>query len=92
MTTVEPIRNKKDIQTKEYKDKYYSIYEQNRILKEKLINYNNIFLSLQNEIQKKDEEIIKLRQKLELFKDNEKLISSFYENFHEKEPLEIMKS
>ena len=86
------IINKKDIQTKEYKDKYNSIYEQNRILKEKLINYNNIFLSLQNEIKKKDEEIIKLRQKLELFKDNEKLISSFYENFHEKDPLDIMKS
>ena len=84
--------NKKEIQSNEYKDKFNNIYRQNLIMNEKLNNFNNIFLSLQNEIKGKDEEIINLKQKLELFKNSEKLLTSFYDNFHEKDPLEIVKS
>lgn len=84
--------NKKEVQSNEYKEKFNNIYRQNLIMNEKLNNYNNIFLSLENEIKAKDEEIINLKQKLELFKNNEKLLTSFYDNFHEKDPLDIVKS
>ena len=84
--------NKKEIQSNEYKDKYNNIYSQNLILNTKLNNFNNIIISLENEIKKKDEEIIHLKRKIELFKQNEKLLTSFYDNFHDKDPLEIVKS
>ena len=36
--------------------------------------------------------IIKLKQKLSLYRENEKLLNKFYYNFHDKEPLEIVKT
>ena len=84
--------NKKEIQSNEYKDKYNNIYNQNLILNEKINNFNNIIISLQNKIKEKDEEIIHLKRKIELFKQSETLLTSFYDNFHDKDPLEIVKS
>ena len=61
-------------------------------MNEKLNSFNNMIISLENDIKKKDEEIIHLKRKIELFKNSEILLTSFYDNFHDKDPLEIVKS
>ena len=86
------IINKKDREIQEYKLKYNSIYEENKILNIKLDDYNTRFTSLQKSFKDKEDEIIKLKEKLNFFKDNDKLLSLFYNNFHEKDPIDIVKS
>ena len=86
------IINKKEKQCQESKSEYNLISEENKLLNKKLSDSNNRFISLQKAFKDKEEEIIKLKEKLRLFRENEKLLTLFYDNFHEKDPLDIIKS
>ena len=40
----------------------------------------------------KEEEIIQIKEKLQFYKENEKLITLFSDNFYDKDPIDIIKS
>ena len=84
--------NKKEILSIEYVTKYNSILEKNKILNKQLYEFSNRFSQLEKNFKEKEIEILQLKEKLKLFKDNEKLFISFKENFYDKNPLDIMKS
>ena len=84
--------NKKEEITSEYKSKMNYIFKENSILNDKLYEFNNRFNELQKTCIEKEDEIIKLKEKLRLYKENEKLLNLFYDNFHDKAPLDIVKS
>ena len=86
------IINKKEEITSEYKSKLDYISKENSLTNDKLNEFNNRFITLQRELIEKEKEIIKLKQKLSLYRENEKLLNTFYDNFHDKEPLEIVKT
>ena len=84
--------NKKDRELNEYKSKCELISEENNLLNKKLLDFNNRFLSLQKLFKDKEEEIIQIKEKLQFYKENEKLITLFSDNFYDKDPIDIIKS
>ena len=84
--------NKKERELNEYKSKYELIFEENKLLNKKLLDFNNRFLSLQKLFKDKEEEIIQIKEKLQFYKENEKLITLFSDNFYDKDPIDIIKS
>ena len=84
--------NKKERELNEYKSKYELISEENNLLNKKLLDFNNRFLSLQKLFKDKEEEIIQIKEKLQFYKENEKLITLFSDNFYDKDPIDIIKS
>ena len=84
--------NKKDRELNEYKSKYELISEENNLLNKKLLDFNNRFLCLQKLFKDKEEEIIQIKEKLQFYKENEKLITLFSDNFYDKDPIDIIKS
>ena len=86
------IINKKEKQYQESRSEYNTVVEENKLLNQKLLDSNNRFILLQKQFKDKEDEIIKLKEKLRLFRENEKLLNLFHDNFHEKDPLDIVKS
>ena len=84
--------NKKERELNEYKSKCELISEENNLLNKKLLDFNNRFLSLQKLFKDKEEEIIQIKEKLQFYKENEKLITLFSDNFYDKDPIDIIKS
>ena len=84
--------NKKERELNEYKSKCELISEENNLLNKKLLDFNNRFLSLQKLFKDKEEEIIQIKEKLKFYKENEKLITLFSDNFYDKDPIDIIKS
>ena len=84
--------NKKERELNEYKSKYELISEENNLLNKKLLDFNNRFLCLQKLFKDKEEEIIQIKEKLQFYKENEKLITLFSDNFYDKDPIDIIKS
>ena len=84
--------NKKERELYEYKSKCELISEENNLLNKKLLDFNNRFLSLQKLFKDKEEEIIQIKEKLQFYKENEKLITLFSDNFYDKDPIDIIKS
>ena len=84
--------NKKERELNEYKSKCELISEENNLLNKKLLDFNNRFLCLQKLFKDKEEEIIQIKEKLQFYKENEKLITLFSDNFYDKDPIDIIKS
>jgi hypothetical protein len=84
--------NKKDRELNEYKSKCELISEENNLLNKKLLDFNNRFICLQKLFKDKEEEIIQIKEKLQFYKENEKLITLFSDNFYDKDPIDIIKS
>lgn len=84
--------NKKDRELNEYKSKCELISEENNLLNKKLLDFNNRFICLQKLFKDKEEEIIQIKEKLKFYKENEKLITLFSDNFYDKDPIDIIKS
>ena len=84
--------NKKERELYEYKSKCELISEENNLLNKKLLDFNNRFLCLQKLFKDKEEEIIQIKEKLQFYKENEKLITLFSDNFYDKDPIDIIKS
>ena len=86
------IINNKDRQIQDLKSENKFLSEENKILNKKVSDFNNRFKSLENDFQEKEIEIVNLNEKLKYFKEHNNLYNEFYNNFHKKEPLEIIKS
>ena len=86
------IINNKDRQIKEYNTENNFLKEENKVLNKKLSDFNNRFKLLENAFKEKEEEIIKLNEKLKYFKKHDKLYTLFYNNFYEKDPKDIIES
>ena len=84
--------NKKERELNEYKSKCELISEENNLLNKKLLDFNNRFICLQKLFKDKEEEIIQIKEKLQFYKENEKLITLFSDNFYDKDPIDIIKS
>ena len=84
--------NKKERELYEYKSKCELISEENNLLNKKLLDFNNRFICLQKLFKDKEEEIIQIKEKLQFYKENEKLITLFSDNFYDKDPIDIIKS
>ena len=82
--------NRKEIILSEYISRYNQIYEENKLLKENVIETNKKYSSIENEIKDYQEQFIEMKIQFNIFEKNRKLFDEFKKHFPKDDPIEIM--
>ena len=82
--------NRKEIILSQYISKYNQIYEENKLLKQNVIETNKKFSSIENEIKDYQDKFVEMKIQFDFFDKNKKLFDEFKKRFPEDDPIEIM--
>ena len=82
--------NRKEIILSEYISKYNQIYEENKLLKQNVIETNKKFSSIENEIKDYQDKFVEMKIQFDFLDKNRKLFDEFKKRFPEDDPIEIM--